>query len=356
MTATSSTIGVRTIGLVALCGSDDTPMGGACLRKVLPIVSVIDEMRLDSDPSQEGSERRISPIVGLDAEGTERSISGTPALVDMYTRALVAFIAAMICPAAGQSQSTTYVRYSAGGQTAYGIVDGANIRELRGDLFNNPQPTGRRVALASVKLLAPVVPSKVIAVGLNYKTHLGERPSAAYPGLFAKLPTSIIAHGENIVLPPDATNTHYEGELVLVIGRTASKVSREDAMSYVFGVTVGNDVSERDWQRSDLQWFRAKAADTFGPLGPWIVTGLNPDNLLLQTRLNGEVVQSQRTADLIFNVSEIISYVSTYVTLVPGDVIYTGTPGTTKPIKPGDVVEVELEGVGVLRNPVIRGR
>jgi 2-keto-4-pentenoate hydratase/2-oxohepta-3-ene-1,7-dioic acid hydratase in catechol pathway len=168
-----------------------------------------------------------------------------------------------------------YVRYSSGGRVSYGIVDGTGIRELSGDLFASPRPTGRRVEQSAVTLLAPVEPSKVIAVGLNYKTHIGERPAATYPGLFAKLPTSIIANGENIVLPPDSKNVHFEGEMVLVIGKKASKVSKEDAKSYVFGVTAGNDVSERDWQRSDLQWFRAKASDTFGPLGPWIVTGLN---------------------------------------------------------------------------------
>jgi 2-keto-4-pentenoate hydratase/2-oxohepta-3-ene-1,7-dioic acid hydratase in catechol pathway len=255
-------------------------------------------------------------------------------------------------PIDAQMKVTKYVRYQAGAVTALGILDGENIRELRGDLFSNPQPTGKTVKLSAVKLLPPVVPGKVIAVGLNYKSHLGTRPVAAYPGLFAKMPTSIIAHLEDIVLPPDAKNAHYEGEMVLVIGKKATNVSKETAKDYVFGVSVGNDVSERDWQQADLQWFRAKASDTFGPLGPSIVTGLNIDNLLLQTRLNGEVVQSQRTEDLIFPVAEIVSYISRYVTLNPGDVIYSGTPGTTKRIKAGDVVEVELEGVGILRNKV----
>jgi 2-keto-4-pentenoate hydratase/2-oxohepta-3-ene-1,7-dioic acid hydratase in catechol pathway len=129
-----------------------------------------------------------------------------------------------------------------------------------------------------------------------------------------------------------------------------------EAKQYVFGVTAGNDVSERDWQKADLQWFRAKGTDTFGPLGPVIATGLNYDDLLVQTRLNGEVKQSQRTTDLIFNVAAIVSYVSRYVTLMPGDVIYTGTPGTTSAMKPGDVVEVEVEGVGVLRNTIAAAR
>ena len=247
---------------------------------------------------------------------------------------------------------TKYVRFTSGNTTANGIVDGDAIRELRGDLFANPQPTGRRLRVADVKLLAPIDPKKVIAVGLNYKSHLGERPPAAYPGLFAKYPTSIIPTGQDVVLPEDATNTHYEGEMVLVIGKRASNVPVAEAKSYVFGVTVGNDVSERDWQRADLQWFRAKASDGFGPVGPYVVTGVNYDDLLLETRLNGTTVQSQRTKDLIFNVAEIVSYISRYVTLEPGDVIFTGTPGTTRPMKAGDVVEVELESVGVVRNKI----
>jgi 2-keto-4-pentenoate hydratase/2-oxohepta-3-ene-1,7-dioic acid hydratase in catechol pathway len=255
-----------------------------------------------------------------------------------------------------QTSVTRYVRYSHNGAVAYGILNGETIRELKGSLFATPAETGRTVKLAEVKLLAPCEPSKVIAVGLNYKSHLGERPSATYPGLFAKLPTSIVGPEASIVAPPDADNLHFEGELVVVIGRRAKHVSAADAPQYVFGVTAGNDVSERAWQKADLQWFRAKASDTFGPLGPAIVTGLNYGDLLLQTRVNGEVLQSQRTKDLIFDVPAIISYVSRFVTLEPGDVIYTGTPGTTKAMKPGDVVEVEIEGVGVLRNRVERGK
>ena len=258
----------------------------------------------------------------------------------------------LAAPADSQTAVTKYVRYAHGETTSYGILAGDQVRELSGDLFSNPRPTGRTLKLTDVRLLAPCTPRKVIAVGLNYQSHLGTRAPAAYPGLFIKLPTSIVATGEDIVLPPDAKNAHYEGELVIVIGRRASRVSVADAKSHVFGVTAGNDISERDWQRDDLQWFRAKASDTFAPLGPAIVTGLNYDDLLLQTRLNGEVVQSERTKDLIFNVAKIVSYVSQYVTLEPGDVIYTGTPQTTKAIKDGDVVEVEIEGVGVLRNRV----
>ena len=251
-----------------------------------------------------------------------------------------------------QTGVTKYVRYATGTQIHYGILQGDTIAELTGDLFANPKPTGRTVKLADVKLVAPCTPSKVIAVGLNYQTHLGQRAAATYPGLFAKLPTTIIGPEEAIVFPPDAKNVHFEGEMVVVIGKRAHDVPEADAKQYVFGVTAGNDVSERDWQKADLQWFRAKGTDTFGPLGPVITTGLNYDDLLVQTRLNGEVKQRQRTTDLIFNVAAIVSYVSRYVTLMPGDVIYTGTPGTTSAMKPGDVVEVEVEGVGVLRNRV----
>ena len=271
-----------------------------------------------------------------------------------------ALLAAALPPAALpgtalSAQSPTinsYVRYRVDGATSYGRVVGTTVQQLRDAPWLDTTRTGRTVPLARVQLLAPATPSKVIAVGLNYQTHLGERSAATYPGLFAKLPTSIIAHDEPIVLPADANNAHYEGEMVIVIGKQAANVSVADAKQYVFGITVGNDVSERDWQKSDLQWFRAKAADTFGPMGPVLITGLNYDDLLLQTRLNGEVVQSQRTKDLIFDVAAQVSYISRYVTLMPGDVIYTGTPGTTKRIVAGDVVEVELEGVGILRNRV----
>jgi 2-keto-4-pentenoate hydratase/2-oxohepta-3-ene-1,7-dioic acid hydratase in catechol pathway len=167
------------------------------------------------------------------------------------------------------------------------------------------------------------------------------------------MPTSIVGPDAEIVIPDGAKNVHYEGELVVVIGRRAKNISAADAPQYIFGITAGNDVSERDWQQADLQWFRAKASDTFGPLGPVLVRGANYNDLLLQTRLNGEVVQSQRTKDLIFDVNTIVSYISQFMTLEPGDVIYTGTPGTTRAMKPGDTVEIELEGVGVLRNRVV---
>jgi 2-keto-4-pentenoate hydratase/2-oxohepta-3-ene-1,7-dioic acid hydratase in catechol pathway len=245
-----------------------------------------------------------------------------------------------------------YVRYEAAGKSSYGILDGETVRELDGNFLAGGKPTGKTAALSAVRLLAPVEPSKIVAVGLNYKSHLGSRPAPAYPGLFSKFPTTIIATGDSIVIPPGAEDVHYEGEMVLVIGKKISRAAESDVPDHIFGITAGNDVSERIWQKNDLQWFRAKGSDTFGPLGPCVAQGLNYNDLQLTTRLNGEVRQSQRTSDLIFTVDKIVSYVSQFITLLPGDLIFTGTPGTTQPMRPGDVVEVELEGVGVLRNTV----
>jgi 2-keto-4-pentenoate hydratase/2-oxohepta-3-ene-1,7-dioic acid hydratase in catechol pathway len=268
--------------------------------------------------------------------------------------ATVALALIAISAGSATAQITKYIRYELQGKAAYGILDGETVRELSAAPWAGGKPTGKTTKFASVKLLAPAEPSKVIAAGLNYKSHIGQQAPAKYVGLFAKFPTSIIGHEADIPYPADATDLHFEGELVVVIGKEASKVSKEDALSYVFGVTAGNDVSERAWQKQDLQWFRAKAADGFGPLGPWIVTGINYQDALLETRVNGKTLQSQRTKDLIFDVPYIVSYVSQYITLMPGDVIYTGTPGTTSAMKPGDVVEVEIEGIGVLRNKIVK--
>jgi 2-keto-4-pentenoate hydratase/2-oxohepta-3-ene-1,7-dioic acid hydratase in catechol pathway len=180
------------------------------------------------------------------------------------------------------AQGTKYIRYELQGKAAYGILEGETVRELSAAPWSGGKPTGRTTKFAGVKLLAPAEPSKVIAAGLNYKSHIGQQAPAKYVGLFAKFPTSIIGHEADIPYPADATDLHFEGELVVVIGKKTSKVSREDALSHVFGVTVGNDVSERAWQKQDLQWFRAKASDGFGPLGPWIVTGINYQDALLE--------------------------------------------------------------------------
>ena len=155
------------------------------------------------------------------------------------------------------------------------------------------------------------------------------------------------------VIPKTTDNVHYEAEMVIVVGKRAKDVPVDKALDYVLGVTCGNDVSARDWQRDDVQWWRAKGSDTFGPCGPYIAAGLDYDDLLLQLRVNGEVKQSQRTSELVHGVPEIVSWISQHATLEPGDLIYTGTPGSTSAFKPGDVVEVELEGVGILRNNIV---
>jgi 2-keto-4-pentenoate hydratase/2-oxohepta-3-ene-1,7-dioic acid hydratase in catechol pathway len=250
---------------------------------------------------------------------------------------------------------TSYVRYRSGGKVSYGILDGAQIRELRGDLFDHAE-TGAAVSAADVKLLYPCTPGKILAVGLNYKSHLGERPAPKTPEIFYKPISCLQNPGDPIVLPPDSANVHYEGELVIVIGKHVKNISAAEASPAIFGVTCGNDVSERDWQHGankDLQWWRAKGSDTFGPLGPAIIAGIDYGNLLLQTRLNGEVVQKQFTSDLLFDCPTVVSYISKWVTLEPGDLIYTGTPGSTRKLNPGDVVEVEIESIGDLRNPVM---
>jgi 2-keto-4-pentenoate hydratase/2-oxohepta-3-ene-1,7-dioic acid hydratase in catechol pathway len=251
--------------------------------------------------------------------------------------------------------STRYIRFRKGSTTAYGIVDGNSVNELRGDLFASTKSSGTKHKLADIKLLYPCIPPKIIAVGLNYKSHVGNRTPPSRPEIFYKPITCLQHPEESIVIPADAKNVHYEGELVLVIGKPATRISAAQARDVIFGVTCGNDVSERDWQGGsdkDLQWWRAKGADTFGPMGPAIVTALDYDKLLLTTRLNGQVVQQQNTSDLLFKPTEIVSFVSRYVALTPGDVIYTGTPGATKKMSPGDVVEVEIESIGILRNKV----
>ena len=270
-------------------------------------------------------------------------------------KSIVAVLAVAVLAAgvsAWAQDVTKYVRYEHEGTVSYGILEGETIHQLEGDVFASPERTGDTVALADVTLLAPSAPQKVVAAGLNYRSHLGGAEPAEYPGLFDKHATSLIGHDAEITYYADASNLHFEGEMVLIIGKTARNVSVEDASDHIFAVAPGNDISERVWQGGDLQWFRAKGADTFGPVGPVMARGVDYDDLLLQTRVNGETLQSQRTSDLLFDSSFLVSYISRYVTLEPGDMVFTGTPGTTSAMQPGDVVEIELEHVGVLRNTI----
>jgi 2-keto-4-pentenoate hydratase/2-oxohepta-3-ene-1,7-dioic acid hydratase in catechol pathway len=249
----------------------------------------------------------------------------------------------------------SYVRFQRGDATAYGVLEGDTVHPIQGGLLENSPRTGASYPISEVKLLFPCEPTKILAVGLNYKSHLRGRPQPSHPEIFYKPPSALLSPGEAIVIPQTATNVHFEGELVIVVGRRAKHASEQEAREAIFGVTCGNDVSEREWQggpQKDLQWWRAKGSDTFAPLGPVIVRGIEYGKLLLQTRVNGQTLQEQYTSDLIFDCPAIVQWVSQWVTLNPGDLIYTGTPGSTQKMNPGDVVEVEIEGIGVLRNPV----
>jgi len=272
----------------------------------------------------------------------------------MTRRAFLGATAGALAAQTG-SPATSFVRYRKGSLIAYGILEGETIRGISGSFLESHKVTSAREKLAEVKLLYPCEAPKVFAVGLNYKSHIGNRPAPVNPEIFYKPITALQNPGDPIVIPKGAKNVHYEGELVLVIGRRLKDASPAEAREGIFGVTCGNDVSERDWQngpQKDLQWWRAKGADTFAPLGPAVVRGLDYGKLRLRTRLNGKVVQEQSTSDLLFDGPAIVSWISRHVTLTPGDLVYTGTPGTTSAIKPGDVVEVEIEGIGILRNPV----
>lgn len=272
----------------------------------------------------------------------------------------LAFLLVCLLTPSSTAEVTRYLRFEKNGKVAYGLVEGTRVRELSGDLFASPTKTDRTYAMDEIKLLPPTVPTQVLALAGNYRSHLKDDvipPKFQIVQPFFKSPSCLVAQGENIVIPNDAKTVHYEAELVIIIGKKCSKVSKEQAMNYVFGVTAGNDVSERIWQNDenvkDIQWWRAKGADTFGPVGPVIATGLDYGNLMLRLKLNGQVKQEERTDHLIHDIPTTVSVISRYVTLHPGDMIFTGTPGTTSTIQPGDVVEVELEGVGTLRNPVV---
>lgn len=251
------------------------------------------------------------------------------------------------------------------GEPRYAVLDGEICDLVDGDLFGAWRPAGRTVPMSQTRLLAPMSPRQIVAVGLNYRRHAAEggRPIPEAPVLFLKGVNAVIGPGEPIVLPnmaPDEVD--YEAELVVVIGRRAKNVPEDEADDYVLGYTCGNDVSARDCQmRLDQQWARAKSFDTFAPLGPWIETELDPEQVRVRTDLNGERMQDSDTADMVFSCRELVSYVSRCMTLVPGSVLMTGTPGgvgfARTPqvfLRDGDTVTVEVDGIGRLTNPVRR--
>ena len=245
----------------------------------------------------------------------------------------------------------TYVRFAYQEQIQYGRVEGENIQPLKGSPFIAPIPEGKALKREQVDILLPTVPEKVFAVGMNFASHISS-DSDSPPPLFLKLPSSLIRSGETIKLPLDATNVHFEGELVLVIGKEIKNVTETEAKGAIFGLLAGNDLTERNWQGQDLQWMRAKASDGFGPVSSEIATGVDYNNVLLTTRLNGEVVQQESTKNMIHKPAKVVSYLSQYFTLKPGDLIFMGTPGRTKALGKGDVVSVDIAGVGKVENTI----
>jgi len=248
------------------------------------------------------------------------------------------------------------IRYSFEGAERFGALEGDEIRAMTGELGALQLERGARpVDLNKVRILAPVTPSKIVAIGRNYKDHAKEmgKELPAEPLMFLKPPSAVIGPDQNIVYPPQTTRLDYEGELGIVIGRRAHKVSQAQAREYVLGYTCTIDVTARDLQARDIQFGRAKGFDTFAPMGPVIATDIDPTDLALETRLNGEVRQHGRTSQMIFNCDYLVSYISHVMTLMPGDVISTGTPAGVGPMQVGDKLELEIEHIGCLRSSVI---
>lgn len=242
-------------------------------------------------------------------------------------------------------------RVRVNGKTSTAIIQGRRANLVAGGVFGALQPTGESHPLSAVTFLPPTKPTKILAIGINYKSHAGERTPPTEPQAFLKAPSSIIGPDEAIVLPPGWTNVHMEAEVVAVIGKRASAISEAQVDAHVFGYTAGNDVSGRDWQQSDLQWWRAKSSDTFTAVGPWIDTSLKPDKIDVAGFISGRKQQESDTSLLIHSIRKCIAHVSQYITLERGDLVYTGTPGQTGAIVPGDVCEVRVAGM-TLRNPV----
>jgi 2-keto-4-pentenoate hydratase/2-oxohepta-3-ene-1,7-dioic acid hydratase in catechol pathway len=248
------------------------------------------------------------------------------------------------------------LRFRYGDRIATGAVETGSdvVRVLAGTFFEDPLPTGEELPLDDVRLLAPVLPSKLVCVGKNYAAHAAEfgMEVPEEPLLFLKPSTAVIGPNEPIQLLPISKRVDYEGELAVVIGRIARDVRAENAYRYILGYTCANDVTLRDLQRTDDQWARAKGFDGSCPLGPWVETDVDPTDVAVETRLNGDVRQNARSTDMVFGVATLLEYITAFMTLLPGDAILTGTPEGVGMLAPGDVVEVEVEGVGTLRNEV----
>jgi len=245
------------------------------------------------------------------------------------------------------------VRFLHHGSVGAGVLDGNEITELDGGFFGSAKP-GRKLPLSEAKLLAPCTPSKIVAVGLNYRDHAEELgfPIPEEPIIFLKPPTTVIGPGDEIRYPARSSRVDFEAELGIVIRDWASAITPGRARSHILGFTCANDVTARDLQKKDGQWTRAKSFDTFCPIGPWIETDLDPGDLLVESYLNNERKQSSRTSRFIFTVPHLVSFISDIMTLNPGDLIITGTPSGVGPMRPGDEIEVRIEGIGSLRNRI----
>jgi 2-keto-4-pentenoate hydratase/2-oxohepta-3-ene-1,7-dioic acid hydratase in catechol pathway len=247
-------------------------------------------------------------------------------------------------------------RFSNGSEPRYGIVDGPELVVLKGHpLAAGFDTTGERIALKDVKLLAPTIPSKVICIGKNFADHAAEIGGEVTlePLIFFKPSSAIIGHGDAIVLPEQSKQVELEAELTVVIGKIAKNVSEEDALDYIFGYTIANDVTARDLQFIDEQWARSKAFDTFCPLGPWIETEFLPESQVIESRINGDIRQQVSISEMTHNIRTIVSYVSKSMTLLPGDIILTGSPAGISVMISGDLIECEVEGIGILTNTVV---
>jgi 2-keto-4-pentenoate hydratase/2-oxohepta-3-ene-1,7-dioic acid hydratase in catechol pathway len=237
----------------------------------------------------------------------------------------------------------------------FGWITADKIGPIEGDVFSTFQRQEARIPLEDVQLLPPTSPGKIICVGRNYAAHAKEHDVEVpeVPLIFLKPPSSLIAHQQKIVLPPQSAQIEHEAELAVVIGRAGRWITPEDALSHVFGYTIANDVTARDLQRSDGQWTRAKGFDTFCPVGPWIETEFDPSDAVITCHVNDEMRQMASTRDMIFSISQLIAFVSSVMTIEKGDLLLSGTPAGVSPLNPGDYVEVSIEGLGSLRNPVI---
>jgi 2-keto-4-pentenoate hydratase/2-oxohepta-3-ene-1,7-dioic acid hydratase in catechol pathway len=236
----------------------------------------------------------------------------------------------------------------------YGWLLEDKVGPIKGDIFGNFQRGEARTALDKIALLPPVVPSKIICVARNYATHAAEHDAEVpeIPVLFLKPPTAVIGPGQTIILPPQARRVEHEAELAVVIGKSGRWIPAEEAQRHILGYTIANDVTDRYYQREDLLWTRAKGFDTFCPIGPWIETDFNTADAIISCRVNGDLRQMASTREMVFLVEQLIAFASSFMTLLPGDVLLTGTPEGVGPLKEGDTVDVEIEGIGTLSNPV----